>query len=276
MEKKYSISVLLPTRGRVASLEKTIRSLLDLADDAKKIEILLAVDRDDPATIDFASETLRDLLRDHYGCGLTVMTFNPIGYLRLNEYLNALTKVSTGDWLFFVNDDAVMTTQGWDREITAHNGRTCLLRAETNNQHPYAIFPILPRSWIEVTGHISAHQINDAWVSHIGYMLDIVVNIPVYVRHERCDLTGLNDDTTYRNRPMLEGNPSDPRDFNHTVWREIRLKEAVKLCEFIERKENRVCQWFRDACSGKINVWDKMMAADTQHRLTTTTEPSSQ
>lgn len=269
MEKKYSISVLLPTRGRIASLEKSVCSLLDLASDPTQVEILLAVDRDDQESVTFATSNLKSILANRYKCGYTVMAFNPIGYIRLNEYLNALAKISSGDWLFFYNDDAVMTTQGWDKEITVHTGKTCLLRAETNNEHPYAIFPILPRSWIEVTGHISAHQINDAWVSHIAYMLDIMVDIPVFVRHERFDLTGLNNDNTYRNRPMLEGNPQDPRDFNHAVWREIRLKEAVKLCEYIERKENRVCQWFRDGCVGKINVWEKMMNADVKHRLTT-------
>lgn len=269
MKKKFAISVLLPTRGRTESLEKSIRSLLDLAADPAKIEILLAVDRDDQATIDFTTNQLKSILENRYKCGYTVMAFNPIGYIRLNEYLNALAKVSTGDWLFFYNDDAVMTTQNWDNEILIHTGKTCLLRAETNNQHPYAIFPILPRSWIEVTGHISAHQINDAWVSHIAYMLDIVIDIPVYIRHERFDLTGLNNDDTYKNRPMLEGNANDPKDFNHVIWREIRLKETLKLCEFIERKENRICQWFRDGSTGKINIWEKMIAADKKNRLTT-------
>lgn len=269
MTKKFAISVLLPTRGRITSLEKSVCSLLDLAANPSEIEILLAVDRDDQPTIEFTTGKFQTLLKERYNCGFTVMSFNPIGYLRLNEYLNALAKYSTGDWLLFCNDDAVMTTGNWDLEVVKHTGQTCLLRAETNNEHPYAIFPILPRSWIEVTGHISAHQINDAWVSHIGYMLDIVVNIPVYIRHERYDLTGLNNDETFKNRPMLEGNPSDPRDFNHAVWREIRLKEAVKLCEFIERSENRVCQWFRDACLGKVNVWEKMLAADSKNRIVT-------
>jgi hypothetical protein len=267
-QQKYKISILLPTRGRIQSLEKSLTSLLSRAHDPTQIEILLALDRDDTEVIRFATTDLKKSLESQYQCGYTVMAFNPIGYIRLNEYLNALARVSQGDWLFFFNDDAVMDTQNWDLEIQKHTGLFRVLRAETTNQHPYAIFPIIPREWVQVTGHISPHQINDAWISHIAYLLDIMVDIPVFVHHERFDLTGLNNDKTYQNRPMLEGNHHDPRDFNHKNWREIRLRDANKICYFIENNENRLCDWFRDGCAGKIDIWTKMYAADVNNRLT--------
>lgn len=266
-EQKYKISVLLPTRGRIKPLEKSVLSLLSTADNPTEIEILLALDRDDTEVIKFATGDLKKILESDYKCGYSVIAFNPIGYIRLNEYLNALSRVSQGDWLFFFNDDAVMSTDGWDTEIRRHTGNFRVLRAETTNQHPYAIFPIIPREWTEVTGYISPHQINDAWISHIAYLLDIMVNIPVFIHHERFDLTGLNHDETYKNRPMLEGNHNDPRDFNHRNWREIRLKDANKICNYIERVENRTCDWFRDGCVGKIDIWSKMYAADVKNRL---------
>lgn len=267
-QQKYKISVLLPTRGRIQPLQKSLESLLSRADRAQEIEILLALDRDDQSVIDFATGDLKKLLESKYQCGYTVMAFNPIGYIRLNEYLNALARVSQGDWLFFFNDDAVMDTPGWDTEIRRHTGSFRVLRTETTNQHPYAIFPIIPRQWTEVTGYISPHQINDAWVSHIAYLLDIMVDIPVFVHHDRFDLTGNNNDETYKNRPMLEGNHHDPRDFNHKNWREIRLRDANKICNYIERVENRTCDWFRDGCAGKHDIWSKMYAADVKQRLT--------
>jgi hypothetical protein len=267
-QQKYKISILLPTRGRIQSLEKSLVSLLSRAHDPTQIEILLALDRDDKEVINFATTDLKKLLETQYRCGYTAMAFNPIGYIRLNEYLNALARISQGDWLFFYNDDAVMDTQDWDLEIKKYTGQFRVLRAETTNQHPYAIFPIIPREWTQVTGYISPHQINDAWVSHIAYLLDIMVDIPVFVHHERFDLTGLNNDETYKNRPMLEGNHNDPRDFNHSNWREIRLRDANKICNYIEKTENRICDWFRDGCAGKIDIWAKMYAADTKNRLT--------
>jgi hypothetical protein len=268
MTQKHKISILLPSRGRIEALEKSLTSLLDTANDAKNIEILLALDRDDTAVIDFSKTTLKNRLRNEYQCGLVIVTFNPIGYIRLNEYLNVLANISQGDWLMFYNDDAVMETQGWDTEILKHTGKFSVLRTETTNQHPYAIFPIVPRQWIEVNGHLSPHQINDAWISHIAYLLDIMVNIPVLIKHDRFDLTGNNFDNTYKNRPMLEGNPNDPKDFNHITWREKRLEEASKFCHYIEKTENRICSWFRDGIAGKIDIWEKMYQADVKNRLT--------
>jgi len=266
-KQKYKISVLLPTRGRIKSLEKSVTSLLSTADNPCEIEILLALDRDDTDVIKFATDDLKKMLETTYKCGYTVIAFNPIGYIRLNEYLNALSRVSQGDWLFFFNDDAVMSTKSWDTVIRQYTGNFRVLRAETTNEHPYAIFPIIPREWTDVTGYISPHQINDAWISHIAYLLDIMVDIPVFIHHERYDLTGLNHDETYKNRPMLEGNHHDPRDFNHQNWRKIRLRDATKICSYIEKKENRICDWFRDGCAGKSDIWAKMYAADVKNRL---------
>lgn len=270
MTSKYKISVLLPSRGRIAALEKSVVTLLERASNAKQIEILLALDKDDRAVIEFATGKLKEILKDKFGCGYTVVSFNPIGYIRLNEYLNALSKISNGDWLFFYNDDAVMKTKNWDTEILKYSSQFRVLRAETTNEHPYAIFPIVPREWTEILGHLCPHQINDAWISHIAYMLDIMVNIPVFVEHDRYDLTGNNHDNTYKNRPMLEGNSNDPRDFNHISWRQKRLSDAVKLCEYIEKKENRTCSWFRDGIENRHDIWEKMYKADIKNRLTRT------
>jgi hypothetical protein len=76
------------------------------------------------------------------------MTFKPMGYGRLNEYINELAKNSSADWLFFWNDDAVMETQGWDEKITEHTGEFKLLAVHTHHDHPYSIFPIVPKSMV--------------------------------------------------------------------------------------------------------------------------------
>jgi hypothetical protein len=64
----------------------------------------------------------------------------------------------------------------------------------THNRHPYSIFPIVPKEWYNLIGHLSLHQLNDAWLSQIAWMLDIVKQIPVEVLHDRADLTGNNKD----------------------------------------------------------------------------------
>lgn len=254
------ISVLLPVRARPGPMEQCLRTLIDTANRPGRIEVLIAFDDDDTDTIDYFVDVLAPYL-DSKGVTYSAMQFKRLGYLRLNEYLNKLANHSTGNWIFFWNDDAVMTTNHWDDIIRQYDDRFALLRAETNHEHPYAIFPILPRKWVEITGNISPHQINDAWTSQIGWMLDIVITIPVMIEHERFDLTGKNDDDVFRNRPMLEGNPAHPRDFNHIDWRKRRMQDAMKIGNYLEPLGYDLTH-FRLGLENKINIWEKMIKLD--------------
>jgi hypothetical protein len=254
------ISVLLPVRGRSIPMEQCLHTLISTATKPERIEVLIAFDDDDTDTIDYFVDVIAPYL-DAKGVTYSAMQFKRLGYIRLNEYLNELANHSTGQWIFFWNDDAVMTTSAWDDVIREHNDRFALLRAETNHEHPYAIFPILPRKWVELTGNISPHQINDAWTSQIGWMLDIVTTIPVMIEHERFDLTGKNDDDVFRNRPMLEGNPAHPRDFNHITWRTRRIQDAMKIGNYLEPLGYDLTH-FKLGIENKINIWEKMIKLD--------------
>jgi len=140
--------------------------------------------------------------------------FKPLGYENLHVYVNTLAGSASGDWLFFWNDDGVMVTDGWDEVIRRYTGQFKLLAPHDNhNGHPYAIFPIVPRDWFMLLDHLSQNAQNDAWLSHIAYMLDIFERIDVEFIHDRADITGNNNDPTFQNRKYMEGNPSDPKDF---------------------------------------------------------------
>jgi hypothetical protein len=261
------ISVLFPTRGRPASLERSLRTLLDRATDISQLEVLLAVDRDDQPTIDHCLTVIKPWF-DTIGCQYKFLQFERQGYARLHVYINELCKNAQGDWLFFYNDDAAMETDCWDQILLEHGQEFCLLRAETNHEHPYAIFPIIPREWFELTGHFSQHQLNDAWVSQIGWMLDIVKTIPVMIVHERFDLTGENQDSTFEQRQIFEGNPADPRDFNHVSMRKIRFAEAEKIAEHLKREYSRDMSWFEGGIAGKHDVWERMLQLDKKGLMT--------
>ena len=239
-----------------------MHTLIDTATSPNLIEILIAFDDDDTDTREYFMDVIAPYL-DSKGVTYSAMQFKRLGYIRLNEYLNKLANHSTGSWIFFWNDDAVMTTTGWDDVIREYNDRFALLRAETNHEHPYAIFPILPRKWVELTDNISPHQINDAWTSQIGWMLDIVITVPIMIEHERFDLTGKNGDDVFKNRPMLEGNPSHPRDFNHVAWRTRRMQEAMKIANYLAPLGYDL-EHFKLGMENKIDIWAKMLKLDTK------------
>lgn len=259
-EPKHSISVLLPTRGRTDMLRRSIISLIDRAQDPTKVEILLGFDNDDPQSLDWCkSNILPDL--ESRDIDATIVEFTPMGYIRLHEYLNIMASICDGRWIMFWNDDAVMETQDWDREITQYDGRFLCLRMPTHNQHPYAIFPIVPIDWFYLLGHLSNHQLTDATISQISYILGIMQTIDVTVTHDRFDITGNNNDKTFANRPMLEGNHLDPRDFNHASYRQLRLADANKIAWYL-KKTGQSSEWFENVISGKQNPWEKMMSPE--------------
>src|SRR5690606_8725158 len=101
------IFVLLPSRGRPGPLVESVASLRELADDPARIEVLVAVDPDDPDTAQAARDCEAEAWRAP----------ERFGYARLHEYVNALAHQAGGDWMLLWNDDARMRTRGWDSRI---------------------------------------------------------------------------------------------------------------------------------------------------------------
>jgi hypothetical protein len=265
MSNEYKIAILLPTRGRTEALDRSLIGLLEQANDLDSIQLLLGLDTDDAVGIEHFQNKLQPRL-DDMGVDYTAMTFNPIGYGRLNEYINELAKNSSADWLFFWNDDAIMETQGWDQCIIEHTGEFKLLAVHTHNDHPYSIFPIVPRAWLDVIGHLSLHSMTDAWLSQNAYCVDIWERIDVHVLHDRADLTGNNLDATYKERELLEGNPGNPRDFHHALMTLHRMQECDKLNEYLE-SINADSSFWKRVKDGKQDPWENLRNNDPNGQM---------
>jgi hypothetical protein len=239
--------------------------LLETATDLNSIQVLLGLDTDDDIGIAHFQDKLQPKL-DELGVDYTAMTFEPIGYGRLNEYINELAKNSSADWLFFWNDDAIMETQGWDDRITEHTGEFKLLAVHTHNDHPYSIFPILPSKWLEIVGHLSLHSMTDAWLSQIAFMIDIWERIDIDVVHDRADLTGNNKDATYKNRELLEGNPRNPRDFHNLNQTQLRIKDCETLWAYL-KSQGSTSDWWERVKNHQQDPWEKLKANDPNRQM---------
>lgn len=267
MSNEYKIAVVLPTRGRTDALGRSLKSLFNRAVDKDQIQLMLGFDNDDKSGIEYFTDELEPWLEEQ-GIDYTAMTFEPLGYSRLNEYINAMALQSSADWIFFWNDDALMETTGWDREISKHTGEFKLLAVHTHNDHPYSIFPIVPVDWMRVLGYLSPHPLTDAWLSQIAYKLDIWERIPVYVTHDRADLTGNNKDGTFTARQMdlLEGNPNNPKDYHNPAWIMLRMQETDKLAAYMDTR-GLSTQWWTDVKEKKQDPWEKLKANDVNSQM---------
>jgi hypothetical protein len=115
-------------------------------------------------------------------------------------------------------------------------------------------------------GYFSAHQLNDNWVSQIAYMADIMETVDVYIEHDRFDLTGNNNDENFQNRPMLEGNPKDPRDFHHIIWNKRRLADAQKISTY-RKSQGEDTAWWDNFIAGKQDPWEKLRTNDINKQM---------
>jgi hypothetical protein len=226
---------------------------------------MFGFDRDDAVGLDHFRTSLQSEL-DQRGVDYVAVQFNPLGYININRYGNILAQHADADWYMFWNDDAIMETPEWDRMIGERTGEFRLLAVHTHNDHPYSIFPIVPAEWMDILGHLSPHQMIDAWLSQQAYMLDIYKRIEVHVLHDRFDLTGNNNDETFRNRPMLEGKPSDPNDFHSKQQIELRHRDCAKMAAHM-KKINISTAFFENIFLGKQDPWQRLAENDTNHQM---------
>ena len=253
-----SISIILPTRGRIKSgtLEASLKSLLELADEPQGIEIMLGVDEDDQESLDWVNDKAADFVKP-FGCACKAKVFQPLGYEKLNVYVNLLAHSSSGQWLFLWNDDCLMQTKGWDSKIREYDGQFKLLSPHDNHDHPFAIFPLIPADWFILCDAWSLNAQNDSWVSVIAKMCGVFEKIDIEVLHDRADLTGGNDDQTFADRKYMEGNPEDPADFNHPNMQQARMHHATKIDWFLKRIGAVPSPSpFEKFLSGEINPFD--------------------
>lgn len=174
-----AFSLVLPSRERVPLLEQFLQSVIDTTDDITRIEVLLAIDEDDPATLhamlrhrEFNNYFLISGRQHNFSVG----------------YYNRLAHISRGDYVWALNDDCVLTQKGWDTLALAHFDEAkrqfpdgiFYVRTHDDLGTGYSCFPMLSRPAYQVCGwmfhpefpswgaDINAHQIWD----QVGRIVD--------------------------------------------------------------------------------------------------------
>ena len=219
-----AVSVLVPSRGRVAALEAAEKALLDLADLPGEVEFLVALDPDDPDLYSYV-----DSLPD----GQFWVAGERYGYTRLHEYYNHLAEMAAGDWLLVYNDDARMLTPGWDTIIT--NAPPGVLKMQANHNGGGNLFPAFPAAWAKALGCVSPFPHPDVWLLKVAEILGCHYQIPVEVLHDRADVTGGHDDQTYAEGRKLLGEYGMCAPFPHDeaagaaeVIRQLGIELTIK------------------------------------------------
>jgi hypothetical protein len=188
------VSLLMPTRGRVDHLQKSLASLQQTVSDPSRIEVLIRIDSDDQDTLSF-------LHRENRPYRTKALIGNRgNGYADLHLFYNQLCSIAMGRFLFLWNDDATMLSNGWDDEIARHDdGKLCYLRSavsDSRGRDSY-LFPIVHRSYYEALGHYSRSAHNDTYVCSIFQALPGTFrDTNIVVGHSALELIKAGDKTS--------------------------------------------------------------------------------
>ena len=264
MTNEYSIAFLLPTRSRTDALTASVTSIINLANNVSNIQLLFGFDDDDQMGLDHFKKVIQPFL-DQREVEYEAQVFKSMGYAGLNHYYNHLAKSTSADWLFVWNDDAVMETQGWDSVIEQYTGEFKLLKVHTHNDHPYSIFPIMPKAWYDLMNHLSRHQMIDAELSQIAFLLDIMQVIDVDVVHNQVELTKDASDPL-KPKVRFEGDPTNPIDFHHPQTSARRHQDCDVIAEYL-RKIGLDASWWESVKIGKSYAWEKLIALDINKQM---------
>lgn len=228
MSSNILITVMLPTRQRTQLVHRSVKSLLDNATNPTAIEICVAYDNDDIESKNyFASSEWLDLIAGYRANAQTFET-PPWGYIELHNYYNLLAQQALGKWLFLWNDDAVMQSKGWDLEVRTNQDFLGMLHMGTQNfSSSLTLFPLIPKTWIDVFGTLSLCNLCDSWIQDICTEANAVKSIAAEIFHDRYDVTGNNNDLTYQNRSYQK------KIYKSDAMRAVRSEWAKKFTNYI-------------------------------------------
>jgi hypothetical protein len=217
------ISVCFAARGRPESLAGTVTQLLGLADCPEDIEVLIAMDPDDPARP--VAEGIFASQPDTQNVRIWTAP-ERYGYTGLHHYLNALAKQARGAWIMWWNDDMVMQTEGWDSIVI--DSPQGVLWPHANHVGHANIAPIWPKAWSDANGYVTATTHMDTWLQYVAEQLGCHHKVPIEIIHDRADVTGNHDDETYAEGRKLLGPEGMAPDFQQALEKMPAYVETVR------------------------------------------------
>ena len=192
------VSVLIPTRGRVAALQRTLASFWERALDPTRVEMIVRAHEEDEETRAWAlgrDKRVRVVIGD-----------TEKGYGSTDHYINCLAAVSNGDWLWPCADDHSVQTTHWD-EVLAKRLREprrahALLTAKVVNW-PDGRIPIVSRGFYRLLGHMGHTGFADCYLDSLAHFAGITEVSGLEVRDEGLPPTG--DRATMENWAVYRG-----------------------------------------------------------------------
>jgi len=226
-----TISVIVPTRKRVARLTTFLDSLRDTMERPDRVEIILVVDDDDTDMVGYR----------HPDVACTIVTV-PAGRT-MGVLNNAGYAASRGDIVMLLNDDVIARTKGWDRQLREQfaaipDGVALLHVNDLIFQRSLCTFPCVSRTYCELADGIcpedyARYRIDDH-IYHVFTLLGVLGKVRIiYLPDVIFEHTNISPGIgTERYVPVAEIHEADTTRFEKRLSERHEL--AVRLAEIID------------------------------------------
>jgi len=180
------ITVMIPTRNRVNTLQVFLDSLGKTTAQKDKVVVWLYVDEDDTASLEFLESVWvkSQPLRTNYLIGPQTISMS-----EMNHHLWQGSTHNSGIYLC-ATDDSMYITEGWDEIVrqafNEYSDRLVLVYPDDPVTPGLATIPILSAEWLNLVGHFSTEYFpfwyDDMWNDEIAQMIGRRVQIPMKVQ----------------------------------------------------------------------------------------------
>src|SRR6516165_2813731 len=169
--KSPSLSLVVPTRQRTGKLRALLESLKSNTKNERQMQVILVVDADDAESLEFRFSSLA-MKRVVVQPGRTIGELNRAG-----------AEAADGAFLMLLNDDVIVRTRGWDRQVLSacrrfEDGIVLVHVNDTLFGEGMCTFPIVSRTYCELSGGICPldyHRYrNDDHIENIFHLLGIL------------------------------------------------------------------------------------------------------
>ena len=185
-------SIIFPSRDHEDLLLKLFVSLSRNTAHLEKIEVLVAIDEDDPNMESFTKRYSFTFVK-------FFKTKRSLNFSR--DYYTFLFKQSRGRWIIACNDDAEFITPQWD--ITARDMLESYIKGGPNIVYgwiedmlgknrltqfgQYCCFPLIGRDGIIASGYVFPHDIPtwgaDIWIEQLYRNIGRIIQLPIVIKH---------------------------------------------------------------------------------------------
>jgi len=232
------IAVLVPTRGRVSSMEGLVKSIIETSDNKENNEVIFYIDDDDTESIK-ATESL-NLMYGNVKCVIG-------GRIVLSDMWNKCFEASDSDIFMQCGDDIRIRTKGWDSivrkkfaEIEDRIGFVFGYDGIQAKGH-FGTHGFLHKNWVNTVGYFLPPYFEadycDTWINDVAKMINRFYFIDIFTEHLHISIGKHELDETHKDRIKRYHENKVYEKYAQT--KHLRDQDAEKLLEFIASQSGR-------------------------------------